>query len=129
MAQSEFTKVTRLKLWAWRLIDWIVLFIPTIVYVFVGLFDEGTLGVEKFGLVSCVVVALIFTLFNVIAQKRLRCPLWILLIGLYIVMRDKLMPLIIILAVTTTMDDLVLTPLVQYYRSKLVAHKAIDERE
>ena len=33
------------------------------------------------------------------------------------------------MAITTIMDDLLFTPLISYYRSKLIANKAIDERE
>ena len=73
-------------------------------------------------------LVLILTAFNVIAQKKLRCPIWIVLIGLYVAIRDYLMPLIIILAITSILDDLVFTPIISYYRTKLISNKAIDER-
>jgi hypothetical protein len=38
------------------------------------------------------------------------------------------MPLIIILAITSILDDLVFTPLIGYYRTKLISNKAMDER-
>ena len=125
---SDFTKVCRLKLWLYRIIDWILLFMPVIVYVIIALCDEGVTTVGKVSVVGTVAVAAILALFNIIAQKRLRCPIWIVLIGLYIAIRDYLLPLVIILAVVSICDDLILTPLISYYRSKLIANKAIDER-
>ena len=125
---SDFTKVCRLTLWLYRIIDWILLFMPVIVYVVIALCDEGVTTVGKVSVVGTVAVAAILALFNIIAQKRLRCPIWIVLIGLYIAIRDYLLPLVIILAVVSICDDLILTPLISYYRSKLIANKAIDER-
>ena len=125
---SDFTKVCRMKLWLYRIIDWILLFMPVIVYVVIALCDEGVTTVGKVSVVGTVAVAAILALFNIIAQKRLRCPIWIVLIGLYIAIRDYLLPLVIILAVVSICDDLILTPLISYYRSKLIANKAIDER-
>ena len=125
---SDFTKVCRLKLWLYRIIDWILLFMPVIVYVVIAVCDEGVTTVGKVSVVGTVAVAAILALFNIIAQKRLRCPIWIVLIGLYIAIRDYLLPLVIILAVVSICDDLILTPLISYYRSKLIANKAIDER-
>ena len=125
---SDFTKVCRLKLWLYRIIDWILLFMPVIVYVIIALCDEGVTTVGKVSVVGTVAVAAILALFNIIAQKRLRCPIWIVLIGLYIAIRDYLLPLVIILAVVSICDDLILTPLISYYLSKLIANKAIDAR-
>ena len=71
----------------------------------------------------------ILTVFNVIAQKKLRCPIWIMLIGLYVAIRDYLLPLVIILAITSILDDLLFTPLIHYYYTKTVASKTIDQRE
>ena len=39
------------------------------------------------------------------------------------------MPLIIILAVTSILDDLLFTPLIHYYYTQTVASKTIDKRE
>jgi len=73
-------------------------------------------------------VAIILTVFNIVAQKRLRCPIWIMLIGLFVAIKEYLLPLIIILAITSILDDLVFTPLITYYKTKLISNKAMDER-
>jgi len=129
MAQSEFTKNCRRKLWLYRILDWICLLAPLIIYCGIGLSNGGVTVAGKVGLVSTIIIALALTGFNVIAQKRLRCPIWILLIGLYVAMKEVLLPLVIILAVTSVLDDLVFTPLISYYHSKTIASKTMDQRE
>ena len=124
---SKYTKECRFKLWLFRILDWVCLALPVIVYIIIAL-SGGALVAQKVAVVATTMVAIILTVFNIIAQKRLRCPIWIILIGLYIAIQKYLMPLIIILAVTSVLDDLVFTPLISYYRTKLIANKAMDER-
>lgn len=128
MAASKFTKKCRRSLWFFRILDWICLTLPLIVYMIIALASDGGLVYQKVAVVATAMIAIMLTAFNVIAQKNLRCPIWIILIGLYVAIRDYLMPLIIILAVTSVLDDLVFTPLISYYRTKLIANKAMDER-
>jgi len=128
MASSRFTKECRFKLWFFRILDWICLAAPLIIYVIIALSSGDAIVAQKVAVVSTTMVALILTAFNVISQKKLRCPIWIVLIGLFVAVRDYLMPLIIILAITSVLDDLVFTPLISYYKTKLISNKAIDER-
>ena len=122
------TKECRVKLWLYRILDWICLFMPLIIYIGIALASNEAIVAQKVAVVSTTMVALILSVFNVISQKKLRCPIWIILIGLFVAIRDYLMPLIIILAVTSVLDDLVFAPIISYYRTKLIANKAIDER-
>ena len=128
MAESNYTKVCRAKLWLYRSLDLIILFAPVIVYIIIALTKDGVTVPGRVAVVGSVCIALILSLFNIIAQKRLRCPIWIILIGLYVAIKEILLPLIIILAFVTDIDDLLLTPLITYYRTKLISNKAIDER-
>lgn len=125
---SKFTRECRFKLWFFRILDWICLFMPLIIYIGIALSSGEAIVAQKVAVVSTTMVALILSIFNVISQKRLRCPIWIILIGLFVAVRDYLMPLIIILAITSVLDDLVFTPLISYYKTKLIANKAMDER-
>ena len=129
MAESKFTKKSRTLLWTWRIIDWICLFLPLIIYLIIGLASNSVTTGAKVSLVAMLFLALILTAINVIAQKHLRCPIWVMVIGLYIAMDKYLMPLIIILAVTSILDDLLFTPLIHYYYTQTVASKTIDKRE
>lgn len=129
MASSEYTKVCRRKLWLYRILDALILIGPLVYYFFAALCNEGITTFGKVSVVGTVAIAAILVMFNIIAQKRLRCPIWIVLIGLFIAVRDWLLPLIIMLAVAAILDDLILTPLISYYRTKLIASKTIDDRE
>ena len=128
MACSEFTKCCRKKLWFFRILDWLCLSLPLLVYLSMALADDGIKVGYKVAVVGTLVIAVILTIFNIIAQKRLRCPIWIILIGLFVAIRDHLLPLIIILSVVSVLDDLVFTPVIHYYYTKTVASKAIDQR-
>lgn len=125
---SKYTKECRFKLWLFRILDLICLAAPLIIYIIIALSSGEAVVAQKVAVVSTTMVALILTAFNVLAQKKLRCPIWIILIGLFVAIRDYLMPLIIILAITSILDDLVFTPLIGYYKTKLISNKAMDER-
>jgi len=129
MAASAFTKSCRRKLWLFRILDWVCLGAPLIIYFIIALCNDGIKVGYKVTMVAMLIIALILTIINVFAQKNLRCPIWIILIGLYLAIRDYLLPLIIILAIVSILDDLVFTPLIHYYYTKTVASKTIDQRE
>lgn len=125
--ESKYTKDSRFKLWLFRILDAICLVTPLLIYVIIALCG-GAVVAAKVAVVSTVMVAIILTVFNIVAQKRLRCPIWIMLIGLFVAIKEYLLPLIIILAITSVLDDLVFTPLITYYKTKLISNKAMDER-
>lgn len=125
---SKHTKRCRFKLWLFRILDWVCLFMPLIIYVGIALASNEAIVAQKVAVVSTTMIALMLSGFNVIAQKRLRCPIWIVIIGLYVAVRDYLMPLIIILAVTSVLDDIVFTPIISRLHTKLIANIAMDER-
>ena len=129
MASSKFTKKSRALLWTWRLIDWLCLFAPLIIYLIIGLVNDNVTTGGKVTLVAMLFIAIILTVINVVAQKHLRCPIWVLLIGIYVAMEKYLMPLVIILAITSILDDLVFTPIIKYYYTQTVASKTMDKRE
>lgn len=125
--ESKYTKDSRFKLWLFRILDGLCLVTPLLIYVIIALCG-GAVVAAKVAVVSTVMVAIILTVFNIVAQKRLRCPIWIMLIGLFVAIKEYLLPLIIILAITSILDDLVFTPLITYYKTKLISNKAMDER-
>lgn len=125
---TDYTKNVRRQLWLYRIIDIMCLFLPVAIYVVIALTEDGVTVAGKVSVVGTVAIALILCVFNVVAQKKLRCPIWIILIGLYVAIQKYLLPLIIILAITTILDDLILTPIISYYRTKLISSKTIDER-
>lgn len=72
-------------------------------------------------------VCIILSLFNILFKKHLRCIPWILLLGVGAVL-DKLMPVLIILAATSVLDEFLLTPLHNSFKNKYTINKEIDKR-
>ena len=105
------------------------MFLPLIIYVIIALASGGVAAIGKVAVVGSVMVAAILVAINVIAQKRLRCPIWIVILGLYVAIQQYLLPLIVILAITSVVDDLVFTPLIHKWYTKYQASVVIDERQ
>lgn len=83
---------------------------------------------QQVALVGSVAVAGILTVLNVFLQRHLRAPLWIILLGLYIAIQEFLLPIVISLAVVSILDDLVMSPLITKYKTRLEASRVMDER-
>ena len=119
------TKKYKIKLNICRLLSFTLTVLPVIIYTIMG-FMDGTIG-EKVSLGICVILALIFVLINVMFKYHIRSTLWVLLIGIYVCI-DNIIPLLIIMAATTIIDEFVLVPLINKYKDKYIINKEIDLR-
>ena len=119
------TKKYKIKLNICRLLSFTLTVLPVIIYTIMG-FMDGTIG-EKVSLGICVILALIFVLINVMFKYHIRSTLWVLLIGIYVCI-DNIIPLLIIMATTTIIDEFVLVPLINKYKNKYIINKEIDLR-
>ena len=108
-----------------RTLSILMTLIPLVIYTIKG-FCEGTPG-SKVTLGVCFTTALILTIINVVFKYHMRSTIWILMIGLYVAV-DNIIPLLIILAITTILDEFILTPLSRHYKAKYTINKEIDER-
>lgn len=128
MKQSEFTKKTRAKFWLFRILNWACLAAPVFIYAIVALFSGTTLIGGRIVISFTFVVVIMLSILNAVAKLKLRSPVWIMLIGVYVAMKEKLLPLVIIMAVTSILSDFVFAPLEKKYADKLAASRTIDER-
>ena len=119
------TKKYKIKLNICRLLSFTITVLPVIIYTIKG-FMDGSIG-EKVSLGICVTLALIFMLINVMFKYHIRSTLWVLLIGIYVCI-DNIIPLLIIMATTTIIDEFVLVPLINKYKNKYIINKEIDLR-
>ena len=122
---SNTTKKYRIRMWACKISSWVITFLPLLIFSIWG-FVEGTPH-RKLALGGLIVVAAILVAINVIMKLSLRCIPWVILIGIYIALKEITL-LLIIMAITTVVDEVVLTPLAKRYREKLVINKEIDKR-
>lgn len=124
-----YTKRTRILLWIFRIIDFLILVAPFIVYLVIALSNENAGNMKKFALTGFTALALILVIINIFLQKKKTSPRWLMILGLYICIKELLMPLIITLAVVSVLDDFVLTPLINHFRMELIASKTYDKRQ
>ena len=71
--------------------------------------------------------ALILTLLNAIGKLNYRSVMWIIFLGIYQAVSD-LMPLILMLACCTILDEFVISPLHRRYKDLYLINKEIDKR-
>lgn len=127
MKRSEQTNKSISKLRIAQTIDFIILVIPTVVYVVMGIIAEGRAVYEKVTLISAIFIALVLLLFNIVMKKHLRSPIWIILIGIYVAL-ENIMPLIIMIAASSIIDELFLDPFIKRTKVEVISNKTLDKR-
>ena len=100
---------------------------PILIYIIKAFVDSDVKEVNKYTLGIMCSVALVITLINIVAKLHLRCIPWILLLGIYLCLKD-ITSLLIIMAITTIIDELILTPLHKSFKNKYTINKEIDKR-
>ena len=100
---------------------------PILIYVLKAFIDKDVQPVNKYTLGIMCSVALVVTLINIVAKLHLRCIPWILLLGIYLCLRD-ITSLLIIMAITTIIDEMILMPLHKSFKNKYTINKEIDKR-
>lgn len=125
MKTSDVTQKYRVYYWVTLVLSWVVIFTPIIYYTILA-FINGT-NVQKLALGLTFFAALALTAINILKKLNLRCITWLLVLGISFCL-NEITTLIIFMAVTTIIDEIVLTPLNRYYREKLSINKEIDKR-
>lgn len=100
---------------------------PILIYVIKAFVDKDVQEVNKYTLGIMCSVALVITLINIVAKLHLRCIPWILLLGIYLCLRN-ITTLLVIMAITTIIDELILVPLHKSFKNKYTINKEIDKR-
>ena len=100
---------------------------PILIYVIKAFVDKDVKEVNKYTLGIMCSVALVVSLINIVAKLHLRCIPWILLLGIYLCLRD-ITTLLVIMAITTIIDELILMPLHKSFKNKYTINKEIDKR-
>ena len=100
---------------------------PILIYVLKAFIDKDVQEVNKYTLGIMCSVALVVTLINIVSKLHLRCIPWILLLGIYVCLKD-ITTLLVIMAITTIIDELILMPLHKSFKNKYTINKEIDKR-
>lgn len=83
---------------------------------------------EKLVLGMMVFAALALTAVNILFKYSLRSAIWLAILGIYTCLND-IQTLLIVIAITTILDEFVLSPLAKGYKEKYHINKEIDKRE
>ena len=122
---SEKTKTYRFKK---NLFFWLSILVtvgPILGFVTWALIKSNTQ--QKIVLSMTMIGAAIIAALSLIQKLHLRSPVFLVLVGLWYAL-DKLMICIVIIAICTLLDEIVLWPLYKKYRDKYHINKEIDDR-
>ena len=98
---------------------------PMIGYVIYGFIRGAT--VQKVALGVSTFAAIGLTGFSVIFKKHIRSTLFIVLLGIYLALREITI-LLIILSACTILDEFIVSPLQKSFREKMQINSQIDRR-
>lgn len=125
MKNSEQTKKYRIGYWVLTVISWVLVFGPLAGYFIYALIVSGT--VQKAGLITSVFVAIVLTIVSIILKLHIRSTIFILILGIYLAIRE-ISILLIIVSVCTVIDEFLITPLQKRFKNRLEINKEIDKR-
>lgn len=115
------------RLWILFLIATILCNIGPLAYYTVKALIVSDLVYEKVALSLTVFIVLILSCVALVNKVALRSRLWIVLIGLWCCLDNFIEPLIVI-ACCQTLDELIFSPLKNYFKIKLTINKELDKR-
>lgn len=124
--ESEYTEKLKNKLFWLRFITFILLATP-LFYFFVSCLSSGAESWKKVTLVMTALISLMLIGLNFILKFHLRSPLFFMLIGIHVIM-DNVMVLLVLLAITSLLDEVFLTPWIKKVKAQLIANKEMDKR-
>lgn len=82
---------------------------------------------NKLTLSFTVVAAAIMLIINMIRKKKLRSPMYLIILGIYIAIED-LLPLLVMVTICTMLDDFLFGPMHSKYHRLYEMNKEIDRR-
>ena len=122
---SETTKALKNKMLIFHFISWVLTFAPILIWLGVAMYKSN--DITKTALAISIVVAMLLSMVNLLLKYSIRSTIWVLLIGIYVALRN-ITPLLIIIAVTTILDEFIIHPLYKHYKERYHINKEIDKR-
>lgn len=123
--KSDITKKYQRLSILFQCLSIIVLVGPLAYYTILG-FVNGEVT-EKFTLGVTFVIAAILFIVNILFKYHIRSIIWILVLGIYFCI-SNILPLLLMVAIGTIVDEFILTPLHKSYKNKCTINREIDKR-
>ena len=125
MELNERTKKAKTKYIIFSILSFCLTMLPLLVYVIIAFINGAPL--QKFTMGVMVTIALTFVILNFIMKWNIRSTVWVLILGIYLCL-DNITPLLIIMAVSTILDEFVVSKLAKKYKNQFIINKEIDKR-
>lgn len=122
---SQTTKNLKIKKNVFHFISWVLTFAPILIWLCIAMYKSSE--ITKPALAITITIAALFSMVNLLLKYSIRSTIWILLIGIYVAMKN-ITPLLIIIAVCTILDEFIVHPLYKHYKEKYKINKEIDSR-
>lgn len=123
---SERTEMLKNRLFWLRFIVFLLLATP-IFYFFVVALASNAGSIKKVGLITSVLIGIGFIAINFMLKFHLRSPLYIIAFGIHLVL-DDIQVLLLLLAITSVLDELIFTPWIKRTKIQLISNKEMDKR-
>ena len=123
---SDVTKNLHKKTVFFHFLSILLTFLPITIWFCIALAKSTEVTRVTLGLSFC--VAMILTMANLLLKYSIRSTVWILLIGIYVCIKN-ITPLLVIIATCTVIDEFIVHPLYKYYKNRYKINKEIDKRQ
>ena len=123
---SQRTKKFKILYITFSIISFLLTLGPVLFYIVKGYIDAD-LTKEKVALTGIVLCAIILTAVNVLIKHHIRSTVWLLMLGIYYCV-DNIMPLLLMIAIGTILDEFIVSPLKKSFKNKKIINSEIDKR-
>ena len=127
MKINKITINYKRKAHLFRALSAISVFLPVAIYIFLAFYNNEIAITKKLTLGITLTISIILFISNILFKYKLRSPVWICLIGIYICL-EKIETLLIIMAICTILDEFIFTPLARKYKNLYTINVQIDRR-
>lgn len=124
---TETTQKYKTTYWILFGISILLNFLPLIVYIIKGYASIEVSEARKVTLTMTMMIALMLSIYNILAKKHMRSVIWILLLGVYFAVQ-KIELLLLLMAICTIVDEFIVEPLMKKYKLKWKTNCEIDSR-
>ena len=123
---SQRTKKFKILYITFSIISFLLTLGPVSFYIVKGYIDAD-LTKEKVALTGIILCAIILTAVNVLIKHHIRSTIWLLMLGIYYCV-DNIMPLLLMIAIGTILDEFIVSPLKKSFKNKKIINSEIDKR-
>ena len=123
---SQRTKKFKILYIIFSIISFLLTLGPVSFYIVKG-YINADLTKEKVALTGVILCAIILTAVNVLIKHHVRSTIWLLMLGIYYCV-DNIMPLLLMIAIGTILDEFIVSPLKKSFKNKKTINSEIDKR-